>query len=183
MLPETYILLHRMLGTASTKKELKIVLRRFQEIIKGKKDATSRDDLFDLGWAISCTGDIYRWLNKPLLAEQAYTQSIELFDKITMPGNSAMICFTLAKMLVKLGRNAEAEEQLKDNAIYTARWRGESHHYTVSAREELTHFQQTGQIVEAVNHLWCRHCGVDKYGVGFDEVRPQTTEVDDTWPQ
>lgn len=183
MQPDTYILLHRMLGAATTKNDLEIALRQFQIIINAYKNSSSRDELFDAAWAMSCAAGLYLRLNEPFLAERTYVESIRLFDKNRMAGNSAVLCVALAKMLVQLGRTAEAEEQLRDNVRYLAKFWGETNHYVVSANEELRHFQQTGEIIEAARHLWCKPCGVDKYGVGFDQNPMQAPEVDDIWPQ
>lgn len=39
----------------------------------------------------------------------------------------------------------------------------------MGALEELVHFQKTGEFIQAFDHNWCKACGVDEYGVGFEE--------------
>lgn len=179
MQPETYILLHRMLEAATTRDELEIVLRRFQEVIYANKDSADQSGLFDAAWAASCAAGLYLRLNEFFLAERTYMEAIKLFDENNMAANSAVLSITLAEIFLRQGRVTEAETQLKENIKYTAKYWGEPSHYVNSAKEELRHFQQTGEIIEAINHIWCKPCGVDKYSVGFDEDTMHAPEVDD----
>ena len=45
---------------------------------------------------------------------------------------------------------------------------GEESDHVKAAQEELVHFEKTGEFIEAIYHQWCKACGVDEYGVGFD---------------
>ena len=164
---DTYMLLHRMLGAAETKEELELVRTRFQAVVDAKRASTTRDDRFDVAWSMSCLASIYERLKMPTLAEESYLAAIKLFDENDMPGNSAGISTALAALYLELGRTKDAEDQLKENARYTSKQWGSGHHVQ-SAQEELRHFQKTGEMIQASQHRWCKSCGVDEYGVGFD---------------
>lgn len=168
MQPDTYILLHRMIDVATTEHDIKIVLRRFHEIVDAKRDGTTREDLFDAAWAFSCLGGLYISIGELLLAEWAYLESIRLFDKNGMAANAATLSVSLANLLAVQGRLADAEAQLQANVEYLKNRWGNSSSQVLSAEEELKHFQKTGEIINACRHLWCKACGVDDYGVGFD---------------
>jgi tetratricopeptide (TPR) repeat protein len=165
---DTYMLLHRMLGTASTRDELEMVRKRFQAVVDAKRASTARDDRFDVAWCMSCLASIYKRLEMQGLAEESYLAAIRLFDENGMPGNSAGITQALAALYVELGRTTEAERQLEENVRYTAKQWGDGNHHVLSAQEELKHFQLTGEMIKAFQHRWCKPCGVDEYGVGFD---------------
>jgi hypothetical protein len=166
---DTYMLLHRMLGAAKTKQELEIVRKRFQAVVEHKRGSSSRDDRFDVAWSMSCLAGIYKRLQMPALAEESYLAAIRLFDENDMPGNSAGIAVELAALYVEQGRVSDAEGQLKDNISYETKHWGADNRHVVNAQEELTHFQNTGEIIRAAQHRWCKACGVDKYRVGFDQ--------------
>jgi hypothetical protein len=165
---DTYMLLHRMLGAANTKDELEIVRKRFQALVDAKRGSTARDDRFDVAWSMSCLASIYKRLEMPTLAEESYLAAIRLFDENDMPGNSAGIAQALAALYLELERVKDSEDQLKENVRYTTKQWGAANHHVLSAQEELKHFQKTGEIIEASQHRWCKACGVDEYGVGFD---------------
>ncbi len=168
MQPETYTLMHRMYCAAATKSEMEIVLRRFQEIFDGTRISAKREDQFDAAWAMSCKAGLYAKLCEPYLAQQAYLKAITLFDQNGMAINAATLCFALARFFWEQGRTADAETMLKQNIVYLIRHWGAGNRHVLSAEEELTHFQLTGQIIEARRHRWCKACNVDDYGVGFD---------------
>lgn len=178
---ETYILLHRMLGVANTQSEIEIVLRRFQSIIEAKKYSTDRDGVFDAAWAMSCAAGLYLRLNESFLAYRNYAEAIRLFDKNKMSGNSAALRLILADMLVRQGHRTEAEAHLRDSVRYLVRDWGETHRFVANAREELRHFQLTGEVRQAIHHRWCQVC-FDNYKVGFEEEHGQTKGRDDVWP-
>ncbi len=165
---DTYMLLHRMLGAATTRDELEIVRKRFQAVVEAKRDSITRDDRFDLAWSMSCLASIYTRLEMPTLAEESYLCAIKLFDENDMAGNSAGIAKALAALYVEIGRMDDAEHQLRENVRYTTKQWGAHNHHAQNAEEELKHFQKTGQMIEACQHRWCKPCGVDEYRVGFD---------------
>lgn len=168
MQAESYMLLHRMFGAATTNDDLEITLRQFQMIVAANKDSNNRSDLFDAAWAMSCVADLYSRLHEPFLAERTYLESIKLFDRNDMAVHSATLSVALAKFLLEQGRTADAEAQLKNNIGYVAKYWGVSNRHVLSAKEELRHFQLTREIIEAFQHRWCKACNVDEYGVGFD---------------
>ncbi|HEY9788206.1 MAG TPA: hypothetical protein V6D17_22650 [Candidatus Obscuribacterales bacterium] len=168
MQPETYVLLHRMIDAATTEHEIKIVLRRFHEIIEAKSDSDNREDIFDAAWAFCCLAGLYNNLYEPVLAEWSYLESIRLFEKNGMVLNAATLCVSLSKFFAAQGRFADAEIQLARNVAYLRKhWGGDSNQVH-SAEEELKHFQLTREIINACQHVWCRACNVDDYGVGLD---------------
>lgn len=166
---DTYMLLHRMLGAAQTKQELDIVRMRFQAVVDAKRGSTARDDRFDVAWSMSCLAGIYKRLEMPTLAEESYLAAIRLFDENDMPGNSAGMTVAVAALYVEQGRVSDAERQLKDNICYETKQWGADNRHVVNAQEELAHFQNTGEMIRAAQHRWCKACGVDKYRVGFDQ--------------
>jgi hypothetical protein len=157
-----------MIDAATTEHDVKIVLRRFHEIVDTKRDGTTKEDLFDAAWAFCCLGGLYTSLGEPLLAEWSYLESIRLFDKNDMATNAATLSVSLAKLLAAQGRLVDAETQLKQNVEYLMKQWGINSNQVYSAEEELKHFQRTGEIINACQHVWCRACDVDDYGVGFD---------------
>ena len=165
---DTYMLLHRMLGAANTKDELEIVRMRFQAVVDAKRESTTRDDRFDVAWSMSCLASVYKRLEMLGLAEESCLAAMRLFDENDMPGNSAGITQALAALYLELGRTKDAEHQLSENVRYTLKQWGEGNHHVLSAQEELKHFQLTGEMIQASQHRWCKQCGVDEYGVGFD---------------
>ena len=165
---DTYMLLHKMLGAAESKEELELVRRRFQAVVDAKRDSTARDDRFDIAWSMSCLASVYDRLKMPTLAEESYLSAIRLFDENDMPGNSAGLSTALAALYLELERPKDAEDQLKENVRYTSKQWGVGHYHVLSAQEELQHFQKTGEMIKAFQHRWCKPCGVDEYGLGFD---------------
>lgn len=157
-----------MFCVASTKRELEIVLRRYKEVVEATRNSMKREDQFDEAWAQSCIGDLYARLYEPFLAEQSYRESISLFDKHGMVLNAAVISFALAMFFAEQRRLEDAEVMLRQNIAYLVKYWGVGNHYVLDAEEELKHFQLTGQVIEACRHKWCKACGVDVYGVGFD---------------
>ncbi len=168
MQPETYTLMHKMFAVASTKKEIEIVLRRFGEVIEGTAGSAIRDDQFAGAWARGCTAELYARLCEPELAEFFYREAIKSFEQHEMFMNAAIICVALATFYWEQGKLAQAEQLLTQNVNYLIRFWGAGNHHVFSAEEELKHFQLTGQLIQAHNHHWCKACGVDDYGVGFD---------------
>jgi fructose-specific component phosphotransferase system IIB-like protein len=166
---DTYMLLHRMLGAAKTKDELEIVRKRFQAVIDAKRGSAAHDDRFDVAWSMSCLADIYRRLEMPTLAQESYLAAIRLFDENDMPGNSAGMSVALAALYIELERTEDAGCQLKENIRYQSKQWGGGSRQVADAKEELAHFQKTGKMIQAFEHRWCKPCGVDEYGVGFDE--------------
>lgn len=167
---DTYILLHRMLRAAETRADLEIARKSFQAIVDEKRSCTSREDRFDVAWSMSCLAGIYVRLERPRLAEQTYLTAIRLFDENDMAAHSACLSVALAKLYVEIGRVKDAEEQLKENVRYEIKEWDEGSRHSKAAKEELVHFQRTGKFIQAFEHMWCEPCGVDKYGVGFDEL-------------
>lgn len=168
MQPETYTLMHRMYCVASSKNEIEIVLRRFKEIFDATKNSGKRDERFDAAWALSCMAGLYARLCEPYLAEQAYREAIMLLDNNGMAMNAATLCSALATFLWEQGQLDEAEGWLIQKIVYQIRHWGTGNQHVLAAEEELTHYQLTGQIIEASRHHWCKACNIDDYGVGFD---------------
>jgi len=166
---DTYMLLHRMLEVATTKREINIALRQFQAIVDTHKGSTVRDELFDAAWAMSCIASLYLRLNQPDLAERNYRDSIQLFDKNGMAIHSAVLCLALAKHFAQQGRMYSAELELRQNIAYLKKYWGSTNHHVLAAKEELRHFQSTGRFILACHHNYCKACGVDKYGIGFEQ--------------
>ncbi|MBZ0185227.1 MAG: hypothetical protein K8F91_03170 [Candidatus Obscuribacterales bacterium] len=165
---DTYTLMHKMFCVASSKKELEIVLRRFQEVADCTANSARQEDQFDEAWATSCIADIYARLHEPALAEHAYREAIRLFEDYGMFLNAAVVSFAFAAFFKEPGRLDETETMLKQNIHYLLKYWGAGNHHVLAAEEELKHFQLTGEIIEAYQHSWCKACQVDKYGVGFD---------------
>jgi ATP/maltotriose-dependent transcriptional regulator MalT len=166
---ETYLLLHRMLEAADTEEGLEIARKSFQAVVDENRGSTSRDDRFDVAWSMSCLAGIYVRLELITLAEQAYLTAIRLFDENDMAAQSAWLSVVLAKLYVGLGRVDDAESQMKTYVGYETRDWGTGSDHAMGAEEELVHFQKTGEIIQAFEHRWCKPCGVDEYGVGFDD--------------
>lgn len=166
---DTYILLHRMLDAAETRADLELARKSFQLIVDEKRSCTSRGDRFDVAWSMSCLASIYVRFEQPILAEQLYLAAIRLFDENDMAVHSACLSVALAKLYVELGRVDSAEHQMKAYVGYEIKDWGIGSNHAMGAQEELVHFQKTGKFIQSFEHKWCEPCGVDKYGVGFDE--------------
>lgn len=166
---ETYLLLHRMLEAAETKEDLEIVRRNFQAVVDDKRGSMDRGDRFDEAWSTSCLAGIYVRLEQPLLAEQSYLTAIRLFDDNDMAAHSSCLSVVLAKLYAGQGRIAEAEIQMKAYVSFETKDWGVGSEHAMGAHEELVHFQNTGQFIQAFEHKWCKPCGIDVFGVGFDE--------------
>jgi tetratricopeptide (TPR) repeat protein len=167
---DTYMLLHRILEAAETRADLEIARKSFQAIVDEKRGCTSREDRFDVAWSMSCLAGIYVRLEQPRLAEQFYLAAIRLFYENDMAAHSACLSVALATMYVELERAQDAEEQLKENVRYQAKEWDEGSRQSKAAEEELLHFQKTGEIIQAFEHRYCEPCGVDDYGIGFEEL-------------
>ncbi len=166
---ETYLLLHKMIEAAETKDDLEIARKSFQSVVDENRGSTNRDNRFDVAWSMSCLAGIYVRLEQITLAEQAYLAAIRLFDENDMATNSACLSVALAGLYLKLERTEDAEDQLKANVFYEVKSWGVGSNHAIAAQEELVHFQKTGEIIKAFEHRWCKHCGVDDYGVGFED--------------
>jgi|GEM_PF-826478 len=165
---ETYLLLHKMLEAAETQEDLEIARKSFQAVVDENRDSQSREDKFDVAWSMSCLAGIYYRLNQKTLSEQAYLTAIRLFDENDMSAHSACLSVELAKLYVELGRADDAHFHMKANVAYESKDWGEGSDHAACAREELVHFEKTGEFIRAIDHQWCEACGVDEYGVGFD---------------
>lgn len=165
---DTYLLLHKMVEAAETEEELEIARKSFQAVVDDSRGSQNRDDKFDVAWSMSCLAGIYVRLEQIALAEQAYLAAIRLFDENDMSAHSAWLSVALAKLYVKLGRAQEAHSHMKAYVVYEIKGWGEGSNHAKGAQEELVHFEKTGEFVQAFNHKWCKACGVDDYGVGFD---------------
>lgn len=168
MQQETYSLMHRMLNVASTKYELEIVLSRFTEIFECTQNSSDREDRFNAAWAKACIGDLYTRLHKPLLAELAFKDAISTFEAEGMALNAATVSAALARFYSQMRRQDDAEAMLKNNVVHLIRYWGPGNQHVTSAEQELTHFQLTGEMIEAAKHRWCKACNIDEYGAGFD---------------
>lgn len=168
MQPETYTLMHRMYCVASDKREIEIVLRRFKEIHDGTKHSDKRDEKFDAAWSLSCMAGLYARLCEPFLAERCYIDALSLFETNEMSLNAATICVALARFLWEQGKIDNAEAMLRMNIVYLVRHWGTGNQHVLDAEEEFLHFQNTGQMIGAHLHHWCKACNIDDYGVGFD---------------
>ncbi len=166
---ETYMLLHRMIGAAETKDDLEIARKSFQSVVDESRGSNNRDDRFDVAWSMSCLAGIYVRLEQITLGEQAYLSAIRLFDENDMATNSACLSVALARLYLQLGKMKDAEDQLKANVFYEAKSWGVGSNHAIAAEEELVHFQKTGEIIKAFEHRWCEPCGMDDYGVGFED--------------
>ena len=180
---DTYKLLQRMISAAQSSDELEMVLRRFLEIIRAKRCSKASADAFDVAWAMTCAAQVYLRLNEAFLAEQMYVEAIEQFAKNKMTALSAELCIVLAHLFVEQGRMSQAEALLEHSAHYIASYWGKGHYYVSLAQEELHHFRQTGEMIRATQHIWCKPCGVDRFGVGFNEDSNQRKEKIDSWRQ
>ena len=165
---DTYLLLHKMVEAAETEEELEIARKSFQAVVDESRGGQNRDDKFDVAWSMSCLAGIYVRLEQIALAEQAYLAAIRLFDENDMSAHSAWLSVALAKLYVKLGRAQEAHSHMKAYVVYETKDWGEESDHVKAAQEELVHFEMTGEFIEAIYHQWCKPCGVDEYGVGFD---------------
>jgi len=166
---ETYLLLHKMLEAAETEDDLEIARKSFQAVVDENRGSASRDDRFDVAWSMSCLAGIYVRLEQLALAELAYLSAIRLFDENDMAAHSAWLSVALAKLYVRLGRLDDAGRHMEAYVAYeTKDWGAESDH-AMGALEELVHFQKTGEFIQAFDHNWCKACGVDEYGVAFEE--------------
>lgn len=166
---ETYLLLHKMLEAAKTEEDLELVRKSFQLVIDENRGSKNRDDRFDVAWSMSCLASVYVCLGQITLAEQAYLTAIRLFDENDMAINSAGLSKALAQLYVELKRFGDAESQMKAYVEYETKDWGVGSDHAMAAQEELVHFQKTGKFIQAFEHRWCEPCGVDEYGVGFDE--------------
>lgn len=166
---ESYLLLHQMLEAAETEDELEIARKCFHAVIDENRGSASRDDRFDVAWSMSCLAGIYVRLEQITLAEQAYLSAIRLFDENDMATQSAWLSVALAKLYVGLGRVDDAELQMKACVGYEIKDWGAGSNHAIGAEEEFVHFQNTGEIIQAFEHRWCKACGVDEYGIGFEE--------------
>ncbi|HMW92439.1 MAG TPA: hypothetical protein PKN86_01215 [Candidatus Obscuribacter sp.] len=165
---ETYLLLHKMLGAAETEEDLEIARKSFQAVVDESRDSESRDERFDVAWSMSCLAGIYVRLEQMTLAEQAYLTAIRLFDENDMAAHSACLSVALAKLYAEIGRAKDAHIQMKEYVHYETKDWGEGSEQAKDAQEELAHFECTGEFIQAFDHRWCKACGVDRYGVGFE---------------
>ncbi|MFA6555285.1 MAG: hypothetical protein WCT03_02595 [Candidatus Obscuribacterales bacterium] len=166
---ETYLLLHKMLEAAETEDDLEIARKSFQAVVDENRGSTNRDDRFDVAWSMSCLAGIYVRLELITLAELAYLSAIRLFDENDMATHSAWLSVALAKLYVGLGRVDDAEHQMRSYVSYETKDWGVDSSHAIGAEVELVHFQKTGEFIQAFEHRWCEPCGVDKYGIGFED--------------
>lgn len=166
---ETYLLLHKMLEAAETDEDLELARKSFQLVVDENSGSKNRDDRFDVAWSMSCLASVYVRLKQITLAEQAYLTAIRLFDENNMTANYAGLSMALAKLYVELGRLDDAESQMKAYVGFETKDWGAGSEEAMGAEEELVHFQKTGEVIRVFEHSLCKPCGVDEYGVGFDE--------------
>lgn len=168
MQPDSYISLHNSMKAATKRRDVQMIIRRFNAVATENEGSTDHEDRFDAAWAKSCMASLYLRLKKPTVAERLYIESTNLFEKNDQPVNAAWQCVGLAELYVDQKRTAEAEAQLKANVEYLTRFWGSGHYHVLGAQAELKHFQLTGEMIKACWHRWCPPCGVDEFGVGFD---------------